>query len=289
MLRLSRRSLLRGSGAFAATKLFAPSIIKPASAGFALGKAGGGGGGDYVAKAVSFDGGTVIKLTDQAVGLAANSPTGLWACWVKGNDIFNSSSNPAFAYSLGSDAFDIKNALGVQNGIGTDWASSPDYVDAFGSNNNSNPIPGDRWVLLMYSWDMNHAPGSRVIQLYYEDEAQTSTIEYDDGAAFSIDYSDTGWVFFGPFDNDAAIKCDAADFQLWLGGDFVDLSVEANRRAIISASGKPVDPAVAAARFGSQKILFSGDASTFATNGGSGGATSMLIGTITNATTSPSD
>lgn len=45
MLRLSRRNLLRGNAALAATKLFTPSI---AQAGFALGKAGGGGGGDWI-------------------------------------------------------------------------------------------------------------------------------------------------------------------------------------------------------------------------------------------------
>jgi hypothetical protein len=68
MLRLPRRTLLRGGAALAATKLFALSIIKPAAAAFMLGKAGGGGGGDEFTLQL---GGLNLRLGGQDLTLGA--------------------------------------------------------------------------------------------------------------------------------------------------------------------------------------------------------------------------
>ena len=83
---------------------------------------------------------------------------------------------------------------------------------------------------------------------------------------------------------------DVADFRIapgqnWLTGG--DIS-EATRRLFIDADGKPVDPAIATAALGVPAVLFSGDASTFGAKQGTGGAFT-LTGTLTDATTSPSD
>jgi hypothetical protein len=88
---------------------------------------------------------------------------------------------------------------------------------------------------------------------------------------------------------------DMADFRMMVGVNLLDGTghiPEATRRLFIDAAGKPVDPAVATAALGAPCILFSGDAASFGTNQGSGGAFVLGDGefdTITDATTSPSD
>ena len=52
--------------------------------------------------------------------------------------------------------------------------------------------------------------------------------------------------------------------------------------------GKPVNPNFAVAALGAPTVMFSGDATTFPVNQGSGGA-AILTGTVNNAATSPSD
>ena len=85
-----------------------------------------------------------------------------------------------------------------------------------------------------------------------------------------------------------AAKAGIADYQFFIQGAFVDLSTVGNRRKFIDGAGKPVDPATAAAAFGTPIIRFSGDHTGFATNLGGGGAFT-LVGSLTNASTGPSD
>lgn len=80
---------------------------------------------------------------------------------------------------------------------------------------------------------------------------------------------------------------DMANFLMWYGSA-IDWSVQANRRFIIDSNGKPVDPALAIAQFGTPTVALIGDHTAFQTNQGSGGAFA-LSGTLTDATTSPSD
>jgi hypothetical protein len=78
--------------------------------------------------------------------------------------------------------------------------------------------------------------------------------------------------------------------DVWIGaGQSLDLSILANRRRFISFDKKPVD-------LGQQgktptgmrpTIFFSGDADRFPDNRGTGGDFT-LVGTLSNATTSPS-
>jgi len=77
--------------------------------------------------------------------------------------------------------------------------------------------------------------------------------------------------------------CDMADVRVWLN-QCIDPTP--TNLAKFIAAGKPVDPATATAAFGAPAVLFSGDASTFATNQGTLG-TFTLEGTLTNASTHP--
>jgi hypothetical protein len=79
---------------------------------------------------------------------------------------------------------------------------------------------------------------------------------------------------------------EVADVQVWFN-QAID-PTPTNLAKFISG-GKPVNPVTAASAFGTQGLLFSGNASTFATNLGNVGGTFTVSGDpITNASTSPS-
>jgi len=100
-------------------------------------------------------------------------------------------------------------------------------------------------------------------------------------AQIGYDNTGSGGFFIG----------DISDFRVFYGVCLLDGTGNiplATRQLFVNASGKPVDPAVATAALGTATILLSGNASTFATNQGAGGAFA-ITGALSNATTSPSD
>ncbi len=278
MLRIPRRTFLRGGAALAATKLFAPSIIKPADAAFVLGKAGGGGGGGYVAKAVHFDGATSLTVNSFN---AANSPYLSWSVWFKilaaqdgsagvlfvtdPDGGYTSTGNLAQTLSLGYVFSAMGNSAGSQYYV----TCSPVGVSL-----------DDAWHSALFSGNCQ-AGESR---LYIDDvdvghvtESNTFATMVYNGLKFIIGDDGFGTSLIGDF-------CDlwiAPGVSLLDGGGDIP---EATRRLFIDASGKPVNPS----GFPASAILFSGDDTTFADNQGTGG-TYILTGTLTNATTSPSD
>jgi hypothetical protein len=88
------------------------------------------------------------------------------------------------------------------------------------------------------------------------------------------------------FGNSAAVRM--AEFQAWFG-TFIDFSNPVNRAKFITNTGKPVDPAIAAAAFGTQTILLRRNKTLglhFDTNEGIGGSFTS-VGTITDFTPGP--
>jgi len=120
--------------------------------------------------------------------------------------------------------------------------------------------------------------------LYLDDVLQDApTVE---GAPFTMLYSTLEFVVGGDtFDGDGLVG-DMADFWWAPGTNLLTGSAiaEADRRKFISADGKPVNPS----GFPASAVLFSGNAAAFGTNQGTGG-TFTTTGTLTNASTSPSD
>lgn len=81
---------------------------------------------------------------------------------------------------------------------------------------------------------------------------------------------------------------DYGDVQVWFG-TYIDPTVSANFAKFVSISGGvgvPVNPATAAAAFGTQTLLFQGNAASFATNRGNGGAFTTT-GTVSDFTPGP--
>jgi Concanavalin A-like lectin/glucanases superfamily len=142
----------------------------------------------------------------------------------------------------------------------------------------------DTWYNVLISADTNHASGARFFKIYLND-VDVTQIVLDAGAAFTTPLNGFTLDLGNVFDSDGAAM-DMADFwfapnvSLLIAGDIP----EATRRLFISATGKPVDPS----GFPAAAILFSGDATAFVTNQGLGG-TFTLTGSLTDASTSPSD
>jgi hypothetical protein len=239
--------------------------------------AGGSNGGSYRAKAVHFDG-TVTLGTLIETALAADSPLGLASIWVK--DI---ATGIVAAAMLSDGIFSVLNTSGIGSAFAAVAGDGDNVIEGMVA---SGPPSG--WSCGMMAWDTNFASGSRVVQIAYGDTVQIVILAVDAGDAFAILYSNVDRWFFGAVSTFLSTSGDEADLQLWCGvtADLTDVNV---RRKFIDGNGKPVDPAIAATAFGPQTVLLSGDKDNFATNQGTGPATGVLAGTITDASTSPSD
>ena len=139
----------------------------------------------------------------------------------------------------------------------------------------------DTWYHQAASWNTDFATNEKVFQIYLNG-ANLGAVNNEDTTGGA---TPAQWSYYAPgyggvtlvvpdLLNDGsygpATTTTMADFQLW-DGTFIDLSVPANLANFIQ-NGKPVDPAAAAAAFGQPTLLFSGGASTFGNNQGTGGA-----------------
>lgn len=147
-------------------------------------------------------------------------------------------------------------------------------------------LSGPTWRHILASWDLA-VPGAR--HLYINDVSDISATIFTND---TIDYTLGDWTIgrrawlAGFFDG-----C-LAETVFHLG--YLDLSVEANRRKFITASGKPVNLGDdGSLPFGAAPIVYQrrrvGEAvANFATNRGSGGNFS-ISGSLSAGSTSPSD
>lgn len=236
----------------------------------------GGGGDDYVADAVHFAsnvGLTIASLT------ASDSPFLTVSCWCK-FDIDDGGKLFLFDYAdFGSPDSSLGFGGWLFGTIKTDF-SADISMEAAGLSENV-------WHHLLLSVDTNHGDSAKILKAYVDDVDVTNILS-NTGSAYSMPFSGKSLaVCF-----DGSTNTSVGDFaDIWIApGQFIDLTVEANRRKFIDASGKPVDlGADGSMPTGTAPaVFFSGDATGFATNKGTGGAFT-LTGSLTNASTSPSD
>lgn len=231
-----------------------------------------GQGAEYHADAVHFDGGPSFLARESALTGIVASPLGLFSMWKK-------SSVSLEALLLGVDVGIVQiaeNLIALLDEAGTTFQYQ--QFTATLSNN--------AWHHVLMSWNTNFAAGNRILQIYVDDAAITPGAEEGDGDAFDVSYPTETFWFLGPQDT---VACDISEYY-FAPGQFLDLTTQSNRRKFISAGGKPVDlGADGSTPTGTAPAMFfSGDATAFATNRGTGGAFT-LTGSLTNASTSPSD
>jgi hypothetical protein len=177
------------------------------------------------------------------------------------------------------------NGGGQEGRIAISFYSGVDYV-VWESDPGSVPADGN-WHALMVAVDTNHAAGAKILTAYLGDVPIAGSWTTDTQGAFFNSFSAIRTAMPEDPGDGVPPKCDMADVRV-MPGVFVDFGDTPTRRLFIGVDGKPVDPAIATTALGAPCVLFSGDAPTFSTNQGTGGAFT-LAGTLTDASTSPSD
>ena len=163
-----------------------------------------------------------------------------------------------------------------------------------------SPVPTTLWEIItdaLYTTVANvgwhHAlialelDASPVAQIYIDDGAAPVTV-LETLIAGTIDWTEIDHNIGATHIPSLRLNGDLSEF--YLTNEYLDISIEANRRKFISAAGKPVDlgadgstPTGTAA-----KVFLSGDTVSWHTNKGTGGGFTE-VGALTDAATSPSD
>ena len=144
---------------------------------------------------------------------------------------------------------------------------------------------GATWLTISGAWNLA-TPES---QLYVGDSAPAldANVNTDD----TLDYTKGNCAIGAQGDGAAKFNGCLAEIIFW-PATYASLDTEANRRLLVGADGKPVDPAAAIAAWGTpivhQHIDDGGAAADFATNLGSGGDFT-ITGTLDVCDSSPTD
>lgn len=222
---------------------------------------------------------------------AANSKQGILSFWHKGD------VNPTVQHSLLASRFSDTTAC-----IECSWVNGPSFGFAAGqyylvsiNADPSNPAFGmhtaasftsGTWRHVLCSWDL--LAGTR--HLYITD---VSSLTLDFSANISVTYADVADWNAGT--NAGSVRMDGGFAEFYFApGQFLDFSVQGNRRKFITAGGKPANlGATGVTPTGSAPLIYlhldDGEtANNFATNRvGSGNFT--VEGALTTYATSPSD
>jgi hypothetical protein len=224
------------------------------------------------AVAVAFDGTNDYLTRGGNLTGIANSSTGILSAWV------NFANTPVGGLNIfANDLFTANLAINVNGDdkIAIDIAESTftDYLLLMTTAGVPSPTG---WVHILSSWDVNAAAGLRTAHLYITD-TDGLTIATDTGSAFAAELATASeWVVGVDPSLSQKAAFDLAELY-YAPGEYLDFSVEANRRLFISAAGEPVDlGADGSTPTGSQPLVYlsirdAQAASEFATNRGTGG------------------
>lgn len=227
----------------------------------------------YVAKAVNFDGAT--SLTNAAL-TAVDSNFLALSFWIK---IANPAGAAPVPWST-DPAGTLPNETFFEDDGAGSWKIWQNVTAAYAVNTDTYPVAQSTWAHVLVGVDGSGTTKTKIyvndVDIAYSGAAKPPFVVALAGLPMTIGTDlIAGDYMIGDF----------ADF--WFGNSNIldgggDIPL-ATRRKFIDANGKPVDPT----NFPAGLVLLSGDATTFATNQGSGGAFTTT-GTLTNASTSPS-
>lgn len=177
---------------------------------------------------------------------------------------------------------------------GLEW-SIGDGGSSVGVDLGSPPLSDDTWIHLIATVSTNEAAGSKANVIYVNDVAPSDSAtvsHFDSGSAFAIAANGKS-LYVGDDSFDDFFLGEMADLSLWPGVSFLDEAgdiPEATRRLFIDANGKPVNPSTAIATLGTPAVMLTGGSAAFGSNSrGASGTLTLATGTLTDASTSPSD
>jgi len=249
------------------------------------GAAGGGGGPAYTANGVRFDGTNDYLNRGADLTGQANSNLALVSFWFQmqgGNAvqqrIFGDNFGPTIHFNRNSAnklAFIFLNSAQSTN----TWAVTP--TEIYSTTVNSG------WNHVLLTID-TIAPRRQI----YVNDAVPASLDTDIQNSGNIGWNQSGisnWTVGGVFNGTQLSNMDMADFYVNQAAS-LDLSVVANRRKFIDASGKPVDlGSDGSTPTGSAPLVFlEGPTVSWHTNDGGGGGFTEN-GALTDASDSPSD
>jgi hypothetical protein len=251
----------------------------------------------YIAPAVDFDGSTYLTNASATVPVTDKFAFSVWFKLSDPNGLGESFGTCRFFHFADGDAtLDV-----VFDEDGSDYAISgalysdpPDYSSFFtvGYDTIADPVftgftPGTWYHALWVAV----ADLPRKWKLYVNG-VSVGTLTTDSNDLPFVVTSEGFTVSFGASpDGSTPLVGSIADAMAYVGTALLDVDGSLpteTLRLFIDADGKPVNPARAVAALGTPTMLFSGDAASFATNQGSGGAFATT-GTLTDAASSPSD
>ena len=232
----------------------------------------------FVANAVDYDGTNDTLLRGSDLTGNADSKVGTFSAWVR---LDGSNASQLRITATVGNTFIVRrlsdNTFGIQleNPAGTPiltLVSSTTYTS------------GATWLHITSAWDLS-VPVAHLFISDADDEAGGST-ETDD----TIDYTASDWAI-GSNGGGGGQRWDGCMSEVYINtAEFLDISVEANRRKFIDASGKAVSlGSDGSLPTGTAPIVYlNGDSTNFEINQGDGGDFSVT-GALDDCSTSPTD
>lgn len=235
------------------------------------------GGGAFNPQAVNFDGATYLSNTS-GFSNVSDGNAGTLSYWFKPAAIGAQQTIIASGPAGGNPRFfSTVSTTGLVTVRGN-ATNDTQWLQA----NSSSTLSAGVWYHVIVSWLI--AGSTPTWRVYINDTADAN----GGGGSGTIDYTQARWyVGADVFNNARFLNGDFA--ELFFIPQSIDLTVTANRRKFISATGGPVslgnDGSVP---FGAvPTVHLSGDATRFGTNRGNGGALTLAAGALTTATTRP--
>lgn len=234
----------------------------------------------YTANAIHFDGTNDWLNRGADLSSNADGKAGIFSCWVR-------------LTGAGAANQSIFLSRDAQIGWQIAWATATSTFNIAGRNSANTTIlsmlsastytSADGWIHILASWNLAAGYGAYYIN-DASDLAGSPTLTND-----TIDYTRTEHTVGATTGGTSKLEGDLADLYVNYATS-LDLSVEANRRKFISATGKPVSlGADGSTPTGSQPIVFlANPTATWQNNLGSGGNFTEN-GALTDAASSPSD
>lgn len=227
---------------------------------------------------VNFDGTSSMFRGDVLTGQTAGA-TGIWSMWFKvpsdidGSVVIDNGLDHAYFWFTNGR---------IQLGV-TTAAGNPSYT------NESNVLVGDDvWHHVLISID-----GANQVNSFYVDDVESSHQVAPFTGATSAYHFDYGNWSVGCFGNGVSNFCIGDFAEIYFApNQYLDFSIEANRRKFITAEGLPADLGVdGSTPTGTPPAVYmsvrNGDAAAdFSTNRGNGGAFNP-IGALTLSSTNP--
>jgi len=242
----------------------------------------GGADGDFAVNAVDFDGTNDYLTRGAGLTGAADSSTGILSVWLRldGGNGANMEvwCDDALFIEFIRDSTDRFKAI-LYNAAGNSRLEFR-TVTQYTAN--------AAWRHFLLSWNTAFSASNKLSHLYVNDVSDKSVVS-DIAASFNIDYTRGNWGFGAVPSASQKFNGCMAEFYFAMG-QYLDFSVEANRRKFISATGKPVSlGADGSLPTGSAPTVYlNNPAASFGTNKGTGG-NFTITGTLDTASTSPSD